>query len=428
MLVLVIGMILMSCSEKKDDNSLRDLSILGFLSGSSGNSSSSPSNSNQATLQIQGTLKDSSGNPIANATLTLSTSQNILSKTEVTTSTTTDSNGNYTLNLKLGKFSVKVTSSSGVEIGSFSLNATSTTTKPEVAVTSGNVSPVVNTVAVVSPSNEKPSNLTYTSSSIVATVGTAITSLSPTVTGTVTSYTISPSLPSGLSINSTTGVVSGTPTSLELVKSYTITASNSAGSTTFAINISVGGCGKYASSLDLLLNSSTGPSNAPINFTCSFDSTNFKLTCSSAGGFITNVSEYTSKYEFVRELLTIGLTRFKKFSSSQSGGTCITTVTFDSDGRVTLADTVKTGNITICSPGQVTYSNYDSKGRPQTETSASGTTTYVFDDAQRTITASGTGCSSTSTCGTRTFNSDLIETGGGIFSVSNIQTTQICTP
>ncbi len=192
--------------QKKDDNSLRDLSILGFLSSSLTSSSNS---SNLATLQVQGTLYDSSGNPITNATLTLGVSRNILSRTEVTTSTTTDSNGNYTLNLKVGKFSVKVTNSSGVEIGSFSLNATSTTTKPEVAVESGNLSPVVNSVAVVTSSSEKPSNLSYSSSSVVATVGTAITSLSPTVTGTVTSYTISPSLPSGLSINSTSGVISG---------------------------------------------------------------------------------------------------------------------------------------------------------------------------------------------------------------------------
>jgi hypothetical protein len=35
MLVIIIGMILMSCSKKKDDNSPRNLSILGFLSSSS---------------------------------------------------------------------------------------------------------------------------------------------------------------------------------------------------------------------------------------------------------------------------------------------------------------------------------------------------------------------------------------------------------
>jgi hypothetical protein len=105
-----------------------------------------PTASDQATFQIQGTLKDSLGNPIANATLSLYVSQNILSRETVTTSTKTDSSGNYTLNLRIGTFSVKVTNSSGTDIGTFQLKATSTTGKPEVAVTSGSISVVVSTV------------------------------------------------------------------------------------------------------------------------------------------------------------------------------------------------------------------------------------------------------------------------------------------
>ena len=42
--------------------------------------------------------------------------------------------------------------------------------------------------------------------------------------GSVTSYSISPSLPAGLSFDSSTGLVSGTPTSLSALTSYTITA------------------------------------------------------------------------------------------------------------------------------------------------------------------------------------------------------------
>jgi hypothetical protein len=44
------------------------------------------------------------------------------------------------------------------------------------------------------------------------TVGTEITPLDPTVTGTVTSYVVSPDLPAGLSLDATTGRISGKPT------------------------------------------------------------------------------------------------------------------------------------------------------------------------------------------------------------------------
>jgi Putative Ig domain len=63
--------------------------------------------------------------------------------------------------------------------------------------------------------------------------------LSPSVTGTVTSYSISPALPAGLQLNAATGVISGTPTELSLATNYTITATNSSGSTTFVVSIAV---------------------------------------------------------------------------------------------------------------------------------------------------------------------------------------------
>ncbi|MCC6286245.1 MAG: putative Ig domain-containing protein [Chitinophagaceae bacterium] len=48
--------------------------------------------------------------------------------------------------------------------------------------------------------------------------------LSPTVAGNVTSYSISPALPAGLSFNTNTGVISGLPTAASPVTNYTITA------------------------------------------------------------------------------------------------------------------------------------------------------------------------------------------------------------
>jgi hypothetical protein len=84
-----------------------------------------------------------------------------------------------------------------------------------------------------------PSSLSYTPSSISGTVGVAISSLTPTVTGTVDTYSVSPALPSGLSINASSGVISGTPTAIAASASYTVTASNSGGSTTATVTVAV---------------------------------------------------------------------------------------------------------------------------------------------------------------------------------------------
>jgi hypothetical protein len=69
-------------------------------------------------------------------------------------------------------------------------------------------------------------------------VGTAIAALDPTVTGTVASYTVSPALPAGLSLDGTTGRISGTPTAATR-STHTISATNSGGSATFALQLTV---------------------------------------------------------------------------------------------------------------------------------------------------------------------------------------------
>jgi hypothetical protein len=70
-------------------------------------------------------------------------------------------------------------------------------------------------------------------------IGKAIAALAPSVTGTVTGYTISPALPAGLAIDATIGVISGTPTAVTASSVYTITASNAGGSTTTTVRLVV---------------------------------------------------------------------------------------------------------------------------------------------------------------------------------------------
>ena len=67
-----------------------------------------------------------------------------------------------------------------------------------------------------------------------------ITANTPTSSGgNVTSYSVSPALPVGLSLNTTMGNISGTPTSVSAAATYTVTATNSAGHTTAGVSITV---------------------------------------------------------------------------------------------------------------------------------------------------------------------------------------------
>lgn len=87
-----------------------------------------------------------------------------------------------------------------------------------------------------------PSELNYTTPNLFIT-GTPITNLVPTYhpgLGNIT-FTVSPALPSGLSIDATTGVISGTPSIINVVSNYTISATNSYGSSTKRISIEIQG-------------------------------------------------------------------------------------------------------------------------------------------------------------------------------------------
>ncbi|MDG1549704.1 MAG: putative Ig domain-containing protein, partial [Candidatus Poseidoniaceae archaeon] len=83
-----------------------------------------------------------------------------------------------------------------------------------------------------------PSSVTYSSTFLQLTKDSAMTPETATnLGGTVTSWTIYPSLPSGLSINAANGTISGTPQSVSTATTYTVTAANSGGSVTVSITI-----------------------------------------------------------------------------------------------------------------------------------------------------------------------------------------------
>ena len=108
-----------------------------------------------------------------------------------------------------------------------------TATRTDSSITA-NKSVSANFIAVA------PSALSYTSPNLFI-KDTAIITLSPTVTGTAVSYSVSPDLPLGLAINTSNGQITGIPTSSTAQATYTVTATNAGGSTTFGVVIMVDG-------------------------------------------------------------------------------------------------------------------------------------------------------------------------------------------
>ena len=88
-------------------------------------------------------------------------------------------------------------------------------------------------------SNDSPPVIAYTSPTRV-TKGQAMNALTPVNTGGPSaSFTISPELPTGLSFDETTGVISGTPTVLSPAQVYRVVAYNFSGEGEFELNFGV---------------------------------------------------------------------------------------------------------------------------------------------------------------------------------------------
>jgi ELWxxDGT repeat protein len=82
--------------------------------------------------------------------------------------------------------------------------------------------------------------ISYSLSSYTLIKDVAMSSATPTSSGgAVTSWSISPAVPTGLNFNTNTGVISGTPTVLSPSTVYTITAANPGGSDTAAVTIAI---------------------------------------------------------------------------------------------------------------------------------------------------------------------------------------------
>lgn len=89
------------------------------------------------------------------------------------------------------------------------------------------------------PMTQAPSGLSYPNVGTPV-VGVAVPALTPTVTGTVSAYSVTPPLPTGLTLDTTSGAISGTPTAATPNTSYVVKAANNGGSTSATLQFAVG--------------------------------------------------------------------------------------------------------------------------------------------------------------------------------------------
>ena len=136
-----------------------------------------------------------------------------------------------------GATSLSISPGLGAVTGtSVTVRPLATTTYTLTATNEGGTSSKSLTVSLTSA----PAGLTYSQNPATYTEGVAITPNAPSSTGgAITSYSVSPDLPTGLSLHPTTGIVSGTPAAATPMAVYTVTGANAAGTTSAALVVTV---------------------------------------------------------------------------------------------------------------------------------------------------------------------------------------------
>ena len=117
--------------------------------------------------------------------------------------------------------------------------ASTTTTYTVTAANSSGTTTAQVSATVVAAAPAPPNSLTYPTTSLGGTVSVLLATDTPTVQGTVTSWSVQPALPSGLTLNAVNGAISGTPTVAQAAASYVVTAANATGATTATLGIVV---------------------------------------------------------------------------------------------------------------------------------------------------------------------------------------------
>jgi hypothetical protein len=203
----------------------------------------------QATYVVTGS--NSAGSVIANLVITVTaalqppSNLSYTSPVSYSTGTAITANSPTISGGAVATWSISPTLPAGLAFSTANGNITGTpttvTAQNNYTVTASNAAGSTTATVTITVALGAPTNLSYSPNSTVGYVtGGTFTSMNPTSNGgAVSTYSISPTLPAGVSINASTGVISGTPTATSAQTTYTVTASNSTGNTTATVLISV---------------------------------------------------------------------------------------------------------------------------------------------------------------------------------------------
>ena len=272
------------------------------------------------------------------ADITYSPSSFTLTKGTAMTSVTPTANGGI-----ISSWSISPALPAGLSLepsnGTISGTPTAVTSSASYTVTATNAGGTATATLTIQVNDIAPSTITYPSSSLTLTKGTLMTTATPTTSGgTPTSWSVSPSLPAGLALSSTTGAISGTPTAASSSASYTITANNSGGSATATLTI-------------LVNDAAPSITYSPSSFTLTNGTAMTTATATNTGGSVTSWS--------ISPSLPTGLT----FETSNgtiwgtptevSSSTSYTVTATNPGGSGTATVTIQVNDV---APSSVTYS------------------------------------------------------------------------
>ena len=124
--------------------------------------------------------------------------------------------------------------------GEISGTPTVLSTATTYTITADNTGGSAGTTIEITVNDVAPSGLTYTGDPYTLTKDSPFYSGVPSIGGgLVDTWTVSPTLPDGLTLNPSTGEISGTPTDITTSAVYTVTASNTGGNESIDVTLSL---------------------------------------------------------------------------------------------------------------------------------------------------------------------------------------------